>query len=85
MESRIVRIRCDPTSSKELSVLSSGVFTNSFEQGENMEMVKWIGKFSLLLKRLRDAWMDMLPMFAMSETRKQNQYLVDDCHTVLNP
>ena len=28
---------------------------------ENIEMVKWIGKFSLLLKRLRDAWMDLLP------------------------
>ena len=30
-------------------------------------MVKWIGKFSLLLKRLRDDWMDMLPMSATSE------------------
>ena len=28
----------------------------------DIEMVKWIGKFSLLLKRQRDAWMDMLPM-----------------------
>ena len=27
----------------------------------NVEMVKWIGKFSLLLKRRRDAGMDMLP------------------------
>ena len=25
----------------------------------NVEMVKWIGKFSLLLKRLREAWMDI--------------------------
>ena len=33
----------------------------------DIEMVKWIGKFSLLLKRLRDAWMDMLPMTATSE------------------
>ena len=30
-------------------------------------MVKWIGKFSLLLKRLRDAWMDMLPMSSAIE------------------
>ena len=30
-------------------------------------MVKWIGKFSLLQKRLRDAWMDMLPTSATSE------------------
>ena len=29
-------------------------------------MVKWIGKFSLLLNRLRVAWMDMLPMTATS-------------------
>ena len=35
-------------------------------------MVRSIGKFSL---RLRDAWMDMLPMSAMSKTRRQNQYL----------
>ena len=38
-----------------------------------MEMVKWIGKFSLLLKRFTDAWMNMLPTFSMSETRRQNQ------------
>ena len=30
-------------------------------------MVKWIGKFSLLLNRPRDARMDMLPMTATSE------------------
>ena len=29
-------------------------------------MVKWIGKISLLLKRLRVAWIDMLPMAATS-------------------
>ena len=28
------------------------------------EMVKWVGKFSLLLKRLKDAWKDMLPISA---------------------
>ena len=36
-------------------------------------MVKWIGKFSLLLKRLRDAWMDTLPLSSMSEERKQTR------------
>ena len=41
-----------------------------------IELVKWIGKFSLLLKRLRDAWMDF-PMTAMSEERRQDQYLAD--------
>ena len=40
-------------------------------------MVKWIGKFSLLLKRLRDAWMDMLPMSAVSENQRRNQNLAD--------
>ena len=36
---------------------------------ENIEMVKWIGKFSLLLKRLRDAWMDLLPTFSSTEQK----------------
>ena len=40
-------------------------------------MVKWAGKFSLLLKRLKDSWMDMLPLSTMSEERRQNQYLAD--------
>ena len=38
-----------------------------------MEMVNWSGKFSLLLKLFKDAWMNMLPTFSMSETRRQNQ------------
>ena len=28
----------------------------------NTEMVDWIGKFDLLLKRAKDSWMDMLPL-----------------------
>ena len=40
-------------------------------------MVKWIGKFSLLLKRLRDAWMDMLPSSTMSAEARRIQYLAD--------
>ena len=43
----------------------------------NVETVNWIGKFSLLLKRLKDAWTDMLLVSNMSEERKQNQYLAD--------
>ena len=43
----------------------------------DIEMVKWIGKFSLFLKRLRDAWMEMLPMTATGEKRRRNQYLAD--------
>ena len=40
-------------------------------------MVKWIGKCSLLLKRFKDSWIDMLPVSTLSETGKQNQYLAD--------
>ena len=40
-------------------------------------MVKWIGKFSWLLKRLEDSWMDMLPMSTLSEEQRHNQYLAD--------
>ena len=43
----------------------------------NIEMVKWVGKFSLLLKRLRDAWMDMLPLSVMSQEQRDSQYLAD--------
>ena len=43
----------------------------------NLEMVKWIGRFSLSLHRLRDAWMDNLPMSSMSEEQRQGQYLAD--------
>ena len=37
--------------------------------------VDW--KMFLLLKRLKDSWMDMLPMSAMSEEIRQNQYLAE--------
>ena len=40
-------------------------------------MVKWIGKCSLLLKRFKDSWMDMLPMSALNEEQRENQYLAD--------
>ena len=43
----------------------------------NIGMVKWIGKFSLPLKRFKDSWMDMLPMSTLSEEQRQNQYLAD--------
>ena len=43
----------------------------------NIELVKWIGKFSLHLKRLRDVWMDMLPLSALSEEQRTNQYVAD--------
>ena len=36
----------------------------------NIEMVKWIGKFSLLLKRLKGAWLDMLPMSAKPGSKR---------------
>ena len=40
----------------------------------NIETVKWIGKFSLLLKRLREAWMDV---FCVHHERREEQYHVD--------
>ena len=43
----------------------------------HVEMVKWIGKCPLLLKRLNDSWMDLLPMSALSEEQRTNQYLPD--------
>ena len=43
----------------------------------HVEMVTWIGKCSLLLKRLEDSWMDMLQMSALTEEQRQNQYLAD--------
>ena len=59
-------------------MFSSGDFSLfSRAKRENIEIVKWIGKFSLLLKRLKDAWMDMLPTSSMSESRRQNQYHAD--------
>ena len=68
----------DTTSSKELWVFSSGDFFKKLcVQGENMGMVKWIGKISSLLKHLKESWMDMLPTSSMSETRRQNQYHAD--------
>ena len=39
-----------------------------------MEMVDWIGKFSLLLKRLKDLWMDLLPLSAMNQQQRESQY-----------
>ena len=33
-----------------------------------MQMVKWIGKFTLLLKGLKVSWMDMLPTNDMTKT-----------------
>ena len=43
----------------------------------SLEMVKWIGRISLSLQRLRDAWMDNLPMSSKSEEQRQGQHLVD--------
>ena len=43
----------------------------------NTEMVKWIGKFSLLLKRRRDARMDTLPVSSMSQEQRETQYRAD--------
>ena len=43
-------------------------------------MVDWIGKFSLLLKRLNDSWMDLLPLSAMNQQQRESQYQADVTH-----
>ena len=43
------------------------------------EPLRVAGKFPLLLKRSRDAGMDMLPLSTMSEERRQNQYFAEEC------
>ena len=43
----------------------------------NIEIDKWIGKFSLLLKRLKDAWMDVSPLSAMSQERRESQCMAE--------
>ena len=58
---------------------SSGDFIHFFEQGRkrNIEMVDWIGKFFLLLKRLKDSWMNLLPLSALTQQQRESQYQVD--------
>ena len=60
-----------------LSVFTQGFFQFIRARRENIVMVKWIGKFSLLSKRLLNAWMHMLPMSSMSEARRQSLYQAD--------
>ena len=43
----------------------------------NTEMVKWIGRFTLLLKRLKNAWIDMLLVSAMSQEQADTHYRAD--------
>ena len=40
----------------------------------NIEIVDWMGRFDLLLRRLKDSWMDMLPLSSMTEQQKEAQY-----------
>ena len=40
-------------------------------------MVKWIGKFTLLRKRLRNVWMEMHPVTVMSQEQRETQYRAD--------
>ena len=34
-------------------------------------MVDWVGKFDLLLRRVKDSWMDMLPFLIQDGTAKR--------------
>ena len=47
------------------------------------EMVDKSGKFDLLLKRAKDAWMDMLPLSSMMDKQRQAQYQADILKTIL--
>ena len=59
-------------------MFSLGEFTFSFEQKRgNIEMVDWIGQVSLLLKRLKDSWMDLLPLSAMTQEKRESHYQAD--------
>ena len=40
-------------------------------------MVDGIGKLSLLLERLKDSWMALLPLSAMTEQQRESQYQAD--------
>ena len=40
-------------------------------------MVKWIGKFTVLLKRQKNAWMDLPPVSAMSQEERETQFRAD--------
>ena len=68
-------------SSVELKVFSSGDFyLFTLATGGNTEMVDRIGKLSSLLKRVnraKDSWMDLLPLSAMTEQQRENQYQAD--------
>ena len=60
-----------------LSVFRRRCFSLFRARRENMEMVKWIEQMSLLLKRLKDSWMNMLPttdryLLHRSEPQRQN-------------
>ena len=56
----------------------SGDFINSLEREEDTS--RWssgLEKLNSCWKRFKDSWMDMLPMSALSEEQRTNQYLAD--------
>ena len=56
-----------PTSLKELREFFHWRFHRlSRARKGNIEMVKWIDKFTMLVKLLRNVWMDMPPVSVMS-------------------
>ena len=69
-----------PLTSRELKMFSSRDFLLIRARIGNAEMVDWIGKFSLLLKRLNDSWMDLLPLSAMNQQQRESQYQADVTH-----
>ena len=77
MESTFSGIRWDPISSKLLRVCPSGDFSIYPSKAKK----HWDGQVDRqVLEFLRDAWMDMLPVSAMTKERRENQYLADVTH-----
>ena len=57
---------------------SFGDFIKSLErEGDTSRWSSGSEKFSVLLKRLKDSWMDTLPMSTLGEEQRQNEYLAD--------
>ena len=58
-------------------MFSSGDFIFLFEEGEQTR--RWsIGSASCL--RLKDSWMDLLPLSAMNQQQRESQYQADMTH-----
>ena len=78
MASSFFGIRWDPISSRALRVFSSRDSINSFEQGvETLRLTSWSASFLYSWTVFKDAWMDMLPLSAMSQEQRYSQKMTN--------